>query len=70
MSSIAARLRKLEAKRPAGIVLEIDIDGQTQRLSAAEFAARGLDFLAARIVAGNSLTDAKRLLDTFPSCII
>lgn len=69
MRSIGARLERLETMRPAHIILEITIDGKPTRLTARQFAESGHDFLQARIVEGNDLGDAKRLLDTFPSCI-
>lgn len=69
MRSVDGRLRRLEAAKPTGIILETVIDGQVQRMTTQQFVEDGHDFLQARIVSGNSLTDAKRLLDTFPSCI-
>lgn len=66
---IDTRLRKLEALKPTRIILETIVDGQVQRMTAQQFVEAGHDFLQARIVAGNSLADAKLLLDTFPSCI-
>lgn len=69
MRSIGARLERLETLKPARIILEIVIDGQTQRMTATEFVKAGYDFLQAKIVSGDSLADAKRILDTFPSVI-
>lgn len=69
MRSIGARLERLEALQPAHIILETVINGKVERMTAAEFVEAGLDFLSARIVAGNSLADAELLLDQFPSCI-
>ena len=67
MRSIARRLRKLEAAQPSRIILETTIDGEMVRMTAKQFVESGRDFLQARIIAGNSLADAKLLLDTFPS---
>lgn len=67
MRSIGARLERLETLKPARIILEMAVDGQARRMSAEEFVAGGFDFLQARIVSGNSLADARRLLDTFPA---
>lgn len=67
MRSIGARLERLETLKPARIILEMTVDGQVQRMTATEFVKAGHDFLQARIVAGNSLADARQLLDTFPS---
>lgn len=67
MRSITGRLRKLEKMKPAHIILEMTVDGQTQRLTAQQFVEAGHDFLQARIVSGNSISDARRLLDTFPA---
>lgn len=66
-SSVDTRLRKLEALRPYRIILETVIDGQARRLTAPEFVAGGYDFLKAKIVSGNCISDAQMLLDTIPS---
>lgn len=68
-SGVARRLQKLESRQPARIVLEVVIDGQAKRMTATEFVKAGYDFLQAKIVSGDSLADAKRILDTFPSVI-
>lgn len=59
--------RRLAKLRPAHIILEISVDGELRRMTAAEFVSGGYDFLKARIVAGNSLLDAGLILDPFPS---
>lgn len=65
--NIDQRLRKLEALNPARIILEMTVDGETKRMTARQFVEAGYDFLSAKIVSGNSLTDAELLLSTFPS---
>lgn len=67
--SINARVQRLEAQQPKRIILEVAVNGKIYCLTAKEFVAAGLDFFSAQIVAGNSLADAKLLLDQFPSCI-
>ena len=69
MGSIETRLRKLEALKPAHVILEITVDGETRRMTVREFVAAGYDFLEGRIISGNDLEDVKLILDTFPSCI-
>ena len=68
-SSIAQRLQKLESRQPARIILETTVDGQARRMTAPKFVEAGYDFLQAKIVSGNSISDAKVLLSTFPSVI-
>ena len=59
--------RRVERLRPNHLILEIEINGKLERLTAQQFVEGGFDFLSAQIIAGNSLSDAALLLSLFPS---
>lgn len=59
--------RRVERLRPNRLMLEIEVDGKLERLTAQQFVENGHDFLQARIISGNSLSDAALLLSQFPS---
>lgn len=69
--SIRSRLRRLEAIRPARLVVLARMpDGAEREMSAQEYVEAvkdGADFI--RVVRGSNLKDARMILDTYPSVI-
>ena len=51
------------------IILEVEVDGQMQRLTASQFIEAGFALfnIDAKIISGNNLDDARALLNTIPS---
>lgn len=68
-TSIASRLRQLEGKTPDHIVIEVEIGGQVERLTAQQFADAGLIWPTGRIISGGDLHDLDILLNTVKSVI-
>lgn len=68
-NGVLNRLRRLEARRPDGIIVEASFDGITQKMSVPEFVARGGVWPDAKIISGSDLSDLDLLLATVKSVI-
>lgn len=69
MKSVLSRLGLLEARKVDHILIEVEVDGQTRRLTAQQFADAGLIWPTGKIISGGDLNDLDLLLATVKSVI-